>query len=62
VIRAVLAGVDGPARRIVLANAAAALLAAERVGTLHEGVVRAAAAIDTGAAAQVLAKLGTPNA
>ncbi len=42
VIRGVLEGREGPALRIVLANAAAALLAAERVRTLAEGVERAA--------------------
>jgi anthranilate phosphoribosyltransferase len=54
VIRAVLAGQDGAARRIVLANAAAALLAAEAVNSLQEGVARAADAIDGGAAAATL--------
>jgi anthranilate phosphoribosyltransferase len=54
VIRAVLAGKDGPALRVVLANVAAALLAAERVGSLTEGVARAAEAIRSGAAARVL--------
>ncbi len=47
-IGAVLNGVDGPARRIVVANAAAALWAAESVSTLKEGVVRAEAAITSG--------------
>ena len=53
-IRGILAGEEGPARRIVLANAAAALLAAERVTTLREGVKRAAEAIASGSAARVL--------
>jgi len=53
-VRAVLAGEDGPARRVVLANAAAALLAAERVTTLAEGVSRAAEALDSGRARRVL--------
>jgi anthranilate phosphoribosyltransferase len=57
VIRGVLAGRDGPARRIVLANAAAALLAAGAVERLPDGVARAATAIDTGRAAAVLAAL-----
>ena len=56
-IRAVLAGADGPARRIVLANAAAALLAADRVATPREGVARAAAAVDSGQARDVLQRL-----
>jgi anthranilate phosphoribosyltransferase len=57
VIRAVLDGVDGPAARLVLANAAAALLAAERVRTLPEGVDRAAEAIRNDGGRQVLARL-----
>ncbi|HEY7159433.1 MAG TPA: anthranilate phosphoribosyltransferase [Gemmataceae bacterium] len=57
VIRAVLDGEEGPARRIVLANAAAALLAAEKVASLPEGVARAAESIASGRAAAVLAEL-----
>lgn len=57
VIRALLAGDDGPARRIVLANASAALLAADAVGDLREGVRRAADAIDSGATRTTLQKL-----
>lgn len=53
-IRRVLAGERGPDRDIVLANAAAALFAAERVNTLPEGVERSAASIDAGAAQRVL--------
>jgi anthranilate phosphoribosyltransferase len=53
-IRRVLRGEAGPDRAIVLANAAAALLAAERVQGLAEGVARAAAAIDCGAAQRTL--------
>jgi anthranilate phosphoribosyltransferase len=57
VIRAVLEGADGPALRIVLANAAAALYAGERVTALSEGVIQARAAIEGGKARQVLEKL-----
>jgi len=57
VIRAVLASEDGPARRIVLANAAAALLAADRVSTPREGVACAVAAVDSGRARDVLQRL-----
>ncbi len=57
IIRAVLDGRDGPARRVVLANAAAALLAAERVANLSEGVAQAAAALDDGRTRQVLERL-----
>jgi anthranilate phosphoribosyltransferase len=41
----------------VLANAAAALLAAVKVGTLAEGVERACAALDSGRANDVLDRL-----
>jgi anthranilate phosphoribosyltransferase len=54
VIRAVLRGEEGPPRRVVLANAAAALLAAEKVASLPEGVEKAAEAIDNGGAMRVL--------
>lgn len=54
VIRAVLQGEEGPARRIVLANTAAALMAAEKVATLPEGVARASEAITSGRAVGVL--------
>ena len=57
VIRAVLEGRGGAARRVVLANAAAALLAAERVATPAEGVARAADAVDSGRARRVLERL-----
>jgi anthranilate phosphoribosyltransferase len=57
VIRSVLKGEPGSARRVVLANTAAALLAAERVSKLAEGVARAAEAIDSGRAYHILEKL-----
>jgi anthranilate phosphoribosyltransferase len=57
IIRGVLGGDDGPARRIVLANAAAALWAAEAVKTLREGVERADAALKSGHARGVLEAL-----
>src|SRR5262249_11377874 len=47
-IRGVLDDRRGPATRVVLANAAAALVAAERVGTPREGVALAAAALASG--------------
>jgi anthranilate phosphoribosyltransferase len=56
-IRAVLANEDGPAKRIVLANAAAALWAAEAVATLKDGVAKASAALAAGAARAVLEAL-----
>jgi anthranilate phosphoribosyltransferase len=57
VIRDVLDGRDGAATRIVVANAAAALLAAEQVGTLPEGVAKAADALASGKARMVLENL-----
>jgi anthranilate phosphoribosyltransferase len=57
VIRAVLAGEDGAARRVVLANAAAALVAANTVATPREGVDRATAALADGRARDVLQQL-----
>jgi anthranilate phosphoribosyltransferase len=56
-IRDILAGKPGPAARVVLANAAAAMLAAERVQTLAEGVARATDAVASGRARQVLERL-----
>ncbi|HTU89951.1 MAG TPA: anthranilate phosphoribosyltransferase [Gemmataceae bacterium] len=54
VIRAVLQGEKGPARRMVLANAAAGLSAAGKAASLPEGVAQAAQAIDSGRALGVL--------
>jgi anthranilate phosphoribosyltransferase len=59
IIRGVLAGEDGPARRMTLANAAAALWAAEVVTTLREGVEKADAALASGHARAVLEALKT---
>jgi anthranilate phosphoribosyltransferase len=53
----VLAGRNCPAQRVVLANTAAALLAADRVSSLPEGVARAREAIQTGGALLVLETL-----
>lgn len=50
----ILKGTSGPKRDVVLMNAGAALLAADRVSTLDEGIRLAAEAIDSGRA---LAKL-----
>ncbi len=56
-IRAVLDGAENPARRLILANSAAALWAAGAVPTLRDGVARADAAITSGAARRVLDQL-----
>jgi anthranilate phosphoribosyltransferase len=56
-MRALLAGAGGPYRDVVLINAAAAFLVADKVETLREGVDLAAEAIDSGAAAGALDRL-----
>jgi anthranilate phosphoribosyltransferase len=56
-IRAVLAGEPGPARDVVVLNAAAALVVAGVAVDLPAGVGRAARAIDGGDAARVLERL-----
>jgi anthranilate phosphoribosyltransferase len=66
VVRSVLAGEPGPVRDIVLLNAAAALAAAEGLAglpaaealpkSLSAGLARAAEAVDSGAAAQLLTR------
>jgi anthranilate phosphoribosyltransferase len=56
-IRAVLGGLKGPLRDIVLLNAAAALLVAGKASTLREGVALAAESIDSGQALAVLEAL-----
>jgi anthranilate phosphoribosyltransferase len=57
IAHAVLDGARGPHRDIVLANAAAALVAAGRAETLLEGVALAAESIDAGAAREKLQAL-----
>ena len=56
-IRDVLAGRPGPRRDVVVANAAAVLWAADRAATLPAARLRAEEAIDSGAAARLLAGL-----
>ena len=48
IVRSVLAGESGPARDVVLLNAAAALVAADRSGSLAAGFELAARSIDSG--------------
>ncbi len=55
--RAVLDGVGGPHRDIVVLNAAAALVAAGMATDLENGLIAACAAIDNGEAARTLAEL-----
>lgn len=54
---AILAGELGPRRDVVLLNAAAALVVCDAAADLTEALARAAAAIDSGAAAATLAAL-----
>jgi anthranilate phosphoribosyltransferase len=54
IIRGVLAGVGGPARDVVLLNAAAALFLAGVVEHVRDGLQRAREAIDSGAARRTL--------
>lgn len=56
VIRRVFSGARGPACDIVLANAAAALLAAGRVSTPAEGVLQAREVLASGAVADLLSR------
>ncbi len=56
-LRALLDGAKGAYRDIVLLNAAAALVVADRAADLAEGAVMAAAVIDDGRAAKALADL-----
>lgn len=56
-IHALFDGADGAYRDIVLLNAAAALIVADKVDDLKSGVAMAKEAIDGGAAKQTLAKL-----
>jgi anthranilate phosphoribosyltransferase len=56
-LRAVLDGVKGPYRDIVLLNAGAAILVAGKAGSLRDGIVAAAASIDGGKARAALTKL-----
>ena len=57
IARRLLAGERGATRDIVLLNAAASLLIAERVGTIREGIAAAGDVLDNGKAAEVLEKL-----
>ena len=54
IVRAVLGGVPGAHREVVLLNAAAGLFVAGRVASIREGLFVAAHAIDSGAAARML--------
>jgi anthranilate phosphoribosyltransferase len=57
ILEAILRGEKGPKRDVVLLNAAGALSVAEIAADIHEGMDRAAAAIDSGAAMKTLEAL-----
>ena len=57
ITRRILSGEKGPRRNVVVLNAAAALVAADKAANFHEGIKRAEAAIDTGAATDKLEQL-----
>ena len=57
VVRGVLDGQTGPARDIVLINAAAAIYVGGAAATIAAGLEKAAQSVDSGAAAKVLARL-----
>ncbi len=57
IIRSIIDGQKGPARDIVLANAAAGVWLTGLEPSLEQAVVRCAAAIDSGMARQKLAEL-----
>ena len=57
IVRGVLRGNPGAARDVVLLNAGAALLVAGEAETVREGISRASAAIETGAATATLEKM-----
>lgn len=57
ITRDILAGTKSARRDVVVLNAAAALMAADRVGNLMDGIKMAAEAIDSGAAADKLIAL-----
>ncbi len=56
-LKRILGGENGPHRDVVVLNAAAALMAAGEVASLVDGAQRAKNAIDSGAAANALARL-----
>jgi anthranilate phosphoribosyltransferase len=57
IVRGVLRGDPGPRRDLVLLNAAGAIYAGGLASDLEEGVAKAAATVDSGAAAEILERL-----
>ncbi len=62
VARAVFDGAPGPAREVVALNAGVALMLAGRARTVREGIDAATAALDTGEASRLLARLVATSA
>ena len=60
-IQRVLAAESGPLRNVVLLNAGAALFVAGRAASVKEGIAQAAEAIDSGRAADALARLSAAS-
>jgi len=58
IVHAILAGEGGPRRDAVLLTAAAALTVGGHVETIEDGLQRAATAVDSGAAATLVERLG----
>jgi len=56
-LRSILSGKKGPCRDIVLMNAAAALVAGDKITTLGQGITLAEQAIDNGKALQKVEEL-----
>jgi anthranilate phosphoribosyltransferase len=54
ITKGILSGEAGPKRDIALVNAAAAIVAADLAAGFDEGMIAAAASIDSGAATRVL--------
>jgi anthranilate phosphoribosyltransferase len=59
IVTAILGGVQGPPRDVVLLNAGAALFVAGRADSVQDGIARAAAAIDGGEARATLARMAS---
>jgi len=57
ITRDVLTGKDGACRNVVLLNAALAIMAGEKAGTIPEGLTIAADCIDSGKAVKKLQEL-----
>jgi len=56
-VREVVGGAAGPLRDVVVVNAAAALVAADRYASIDEGIAAAQESISSGGAARVLERV-----